>query len=169
MSETIAEIRARHEAWPVDAMGGPLTPFGEACADRATLLLALAEAQERAERAEAALKAAQEPDMFWDQENPETPYWDIEELLREREYDRDTDVVIETSEAIRCGDSAYLCRIISAAEDADDDSPTFCIRKLTEDERKEYRNIERIWYAIRQLKPLFAARAAQTLKERTDV
>ena len=44
------EIRGRHEAWPVDAMGGPLTPFGEACTDRATLLRLLD--AERARRVE---------------------------------------------------------------------------------------------------------------------
>jgi len=125
----------------------------------------LIESARRVERLEAALKQSQEPDMFWDQDDPERPYYSIEELLREREYDRDKDIVIETSEAISCDYGAYLCRIISADEDADDNGPTFSIRKLTEDERKEYRNVERIWYAIRNLKPLFVARAA--LKEQT--
>jgi hypothetical protein len=44
--DELEAIRARHETWPADFMGGPLTPFGEACADRATLLRLLDAARE---------------------------------------------------------------------------------------------------------------------------
>lgn len=110
----------------------------------------------------AKLKAALEPDMFWDQDNPEQPHYDIEELFREQDYDRDRDIIIDTQEAVRCEDGAYFCRINSPSEDSETDDAEVIIRKLTDDERKQWRAVYRVWLSMQYLKPLFARAALRS-------
>ena len=75
MSE-IAEIKRRHEARDKTTIMSKA--HGEAVSDRATLLRALDEAQERVKRLEEALKFYADPNRWPNMPNPKNPHYDLE-------------------------------------------------------------------------------------------
>lgn len=95
-------------------------------------LLDAARAELAAERAKVAERL--EADMFWDYYDPEQPYYSVEELIQEREYEGEG--IVQVQEAIRCPDAAYIYRIV---DDPETDDREIVLERLSDADHAHYR------------------------------
>jgi len=130
----------------------------QAHTDRATLLrhvdrLSAELAKERERRVEA--------DMFWDYYDPEQPYYSVEELIQEREYEGEG--IVQVQEAIRCPDAAYIYRITN---DPETDDREIVLERLSDADHVHYRAAMAVASGAREMWGVMVDRlAAQLFKE----
>jgi hypothetical protein len=136
--EELEAIRARHEATAAARQYRErheiLDIAIHAHTDRATLLHLLDAAREELREAEAKLVKRWEADMFWDYYDPEQPYYSVEELIQEREYEGEG--IVQVQEAIRCPDAAYIYRIV---DDPETDDREIVLERLSDDDHVHFR------------------------------
>ena len=155
--EEVERIRERHEE--LERLGELAHHdwASEAHADRATLLahvsrLSAELAAERERRVEA--------DMFWDYYDPEQPYYSVEELVQEREYEGEG--IVQVQEAIRCPDAAYIYRI---KNDPETDDREIVLERLSDADHVHYRASMAVARGAREMWGVMVDRLAAQLFE----
>jgi len=135
-AEEVEAIRQSHEAAAHAWLHGYFdSDYGlTAHADRATLLRLLDAAREELREVREAAAKRLEPDMFWDFDNAEQPYWSIEELIGEERTEGEG--IVQVQQAVICPDAAYAYRY---TDDPESDDRALTVERLSEDEYKHYR------------------------------